>query len=384
MTTERPPHRSSPAAPGRLAEPLGVADAQAYLIALGEWLDARRRELDALDRAALASPDGAGMTADLTLSMALWQAVSDRHGVLLRTWDSGRVGPAERARMATLVWGRLDAATASGLSVSLPEACRLSDALAAQLRVRLGVDADAAQAAERITALRAQLERIRDQVAVEPAGVTQQAAAVRQSGLARRLRDLADKAARGGDVGGMLGPLEIEAATFERDLIVGHARRREDAALVLRVRQQQRDLLARATALRALVDRCVATVDPAPRYAVPDPAALGPLPNTRDALQVFGHRLDQVTRAMDLAERAYREALEEQAELDGRLQAYRAKAQVTGAAGRPEVAAAAAAAVELLARRPCPVPLARAAVTRYQQTLQDIPAPRAEPRPVSP
>ena len=36
-----------------------------------------------------------------------------------------------------MIWGRLDAAYAnSGLSVSLPEACRLSDALVSQLRVQ--------------------------------------------------------------------------------------------------------------------------------------------------------------------------------------------------------------------------------------------------------
>jgi hypothetical protein len=47
--------------------------------------------------------------------------------------------------MSTLIWGRLDAATASGLSVSLPEACRLSDALLSQLRVKLGLDPSGAR-----------------------------------------------------------------------------------------------------------------------------------------------------------------------------------------------------------------------------------------------
>ena len=43
------------------------------------------------------------------LSMALWKAVSDRYELLLATWDSGRVGAAERERMSSLIWGRLDA-----------------------------------------------------------------------------------------------------------------------------------------------------------------------------------------------------------------------------------------------------------------------------------
>ena len=41
-------------------------------------------------------------------------------------------------------------------------------------------------------------------------------------------------------------------------------------------------------------ERCVATVDPAPRYAVPDVDGLGPLPNTAAALEAYEHRLDLV------------------------------------------------------------------------------------------
>ena len=80
------------------------------------------------------------------------------------------MGPNERMRLAKLIWGRLDAAAASGLSVSLPEACRLSDALVSQLRVRLGLEVSGAEITARIRQLRAQMERIRDQVDLEPAG----------------------------------------------------------------------------------------------------------------------------------------------------------------------------------------------------------------------
>ena len=147
--------------------------------------------------------------------MALWKAVSDRYELLIATWNSGRVGTTELMRMSTLIWGRLDAATASGLSVSLPEACRLSDALLSQLRVKLGLDPSGMEITDRVRQLRAQMERIRDQIDLEPAGGVQQQAALEQSRLARRLRDLAEKAGRGGDVAGLLGPLEIEASTFE-------------------------------------------------------------------------------------------------------------------------------------------------------------------------
>ena len=302
--------------------------------------------------------------------MALWKAVSDRYELLLATWDSGRVGQTERLRLASLIWGRLDAATASGLSVSLPEACRLSDALVAQLRVRLGLDPSGAEITERIRQLRAQMERIRDQVDLEPAGSAQQRAAMDQARMARRLKEIADKAGRGGDVAGLLGPLEIEAATFERDLIVNGSRRRNAGALVRRAREQRSDLEAREAALTAIVQEAVRTVDPAPRYAVPDVAALGPVPNTLDKLEAYLRRLDQVSRAMTLAQTAYTKALHDHQELRSRLEAFRAKAAATGVADVPDVARAYELARSALAEQPCRMLIAEQLVALYQTYLQ--------------
>ncbi len=342
----------------------------AYLDQLGRWRDERRTELDQLDEAALQAPNGSAAISDITLSMALWKAVSDRYEQLLATWDSGRVGPTERTRLANLIWGRLDAATASGLSVSLPEACRLSDALVSQLRVRLGLEVSGAEITARIRQLRAQMERIRDQVDLEPAGDAYQEAAKTQSRLARRLAELADKSGRGGDVAGLLGPLEIEAATFERDLIVGGARRRDAAALVGRARATTADLEAREAALRELVEECVRTVDPAPRYAVPDVELLGPVPNTAAQLEIYLRRLDQVGRAMSHAQDAYRQALAEHEELGGRLDAYRSKAVALKVADVSDVARAYTMAREALDRRPCRMVLARQLVDLYQTYVQ--------------
>src|SRR6478672_12647521 len=169
---------TAPAAPGRLGQPLAAQEALRYLEALGAWRDQRKAELDLLDQAALEAPDQTAFTGDILLSMALWKAVADRHDLLLATWDSGRVGVRERERLATLVWGRLDTSldprlagaaasngvpgSGSALAVSLPEACRLSDALAASLRVRLSVDPADADVTARVRSLRAQVERIRD------------------------------------------------------------------------------------------------------------------------------------------------------------------------------------------------------------------------------
>jgi hypothetical protein len=361
---------TAPAAPGRMGVEIQPSQAMTYLTQLGQWRAGRQAELDALDQAALSSPNGAAATGDITLAMALWKAVSDRYEQLQSVWDSGRVGPTERMRLATLIWGRLDTDAASGLAVSLPEACRLSDALAASLRVRLGLEVSGAEITERIRQLRASMERIRDQVGLEPAGTAQQEAAGQQARLARRLKEVTDKAARGGDVGGLLGPLEIDAATFERDLIVGGVQRREAAGLVRRAEDRRTELEAREAALRELVAACVRRVDPAPRYAVPDVELLGPVPESGAAVEAYLRRLDQVGRALTVAEQAYGRALAEYRELTDRLEAYRAKAGATGVADRPDVARAYAMAREALDRTPCRMVLAGQLVTLYQTYLQ--------------
>lgn len=368
---------TAPVAPGRMGQALDARAAQVYLDELGRWRDGRRGELDALDKAALQAATGSSATGDILLSMALWKAVSDRYELLLATWNSGRVGATELMRMSTLIWGRLDASTASGLSVSLPEACRLSDALLSQLRVKLGLDPSGMEITERIRQLRAQMERIREQIDLEPAGAAQQQAALEQSRLARRLRELADKASRGGDVAGMLGPMEIDAATFERDLIVNGARRRDAAALVQRARDQRADLEAREAALHSIVEECVRRVDPAPRYAVPDTAALGPVPNMRDQLEDYLRRLDQVSRAMTIAQTAYAKALHDHEELAARLEAYHAKAVATSMADIPDIAQAYQLARNALDQRPSRMVLASQLVTVYQTYLQTTPAPHA-------
>ena len=367
--------QSAPVAPGQMGSALEARAAQVYLDELGRWRDGRRHELDELDKAALQTATGSTATGDILLSMALWKAISDRYELLIATWNSGRVGVTELMRMSTLIWGRLDAATASGLSVSLPEACRLSDALLSQLRVKLGLDPSGMEITERIRQLRAQMERIREQIDLEPAGAAQQQAALEQSRLARRLKEVAEKAGRGGDVAGLLGPLEIEAATFERDLIVSGARRRDAAALVQRARDQRADLEAREAALRAIVEECVRQVDTSPRYAVPDTAALGPVPNTREELENYLRRLDQVSRAMTVAQTAYAKALHDHSELDSRLEAYRAKARATGVAEISDVALAYQLARNALDERPSRMVLAQQLLTVYQTYLQTTPSP---------
>ena len=276
----------APAAPGRLGEPVEVMAMQAYLTELDAWVRFRKDELDELDAAALASPRKNELTGDMTLSMALWKAVSDRLQLLLAVWGGGRVLEAERERLATLIHGRLDAtldpavlarsaaipgSTPGALAVSLPEACRLSDALAGQLRQRLSLDPAADENAARVKELRAALERLRDQVSLEP-DASRAGAQRTWDELAARIKDVTERLQRGGDVGGLLGPLENDTALFERDLIVGGAERRDTRDRAAAASELREDLLARAVRARGSSPRAASSPS-TPLPATPSPTS---------------------------------------------------------------------------------------------------------------
>lgn len=355
----------APVAPGRLGQPVEPEEMQAYLQLLDEWLRARRDELDQLDDAALRVQRTREVTSDLTLSMAIWQAVSDRNKRLLEVWDGGRVMRREREQLAALVWGRLDEATAGGLTVSLPEACRLSDALVGQLRVKLAFDPAADAQLSRVKAARAGIERLRDQILLEPPAARQQWSTAWQA-LASRLADAGARAQRGADIGGLIGPLEHEIARMERDLIVGNAQRREALDALATARSMRASIEQRQAELTALVDRTVRLVQPAPRYAVPDVAALGPVPATPAAINEYLDKLERVSRAIGFAENEYREALDEHDDLLALLDALVVKAKGLGVADLEDVRLAEQQARAVLSREPSPMPLARQLVTTYQ------------------
>jgi len=395
----------TPEPPGRIGAAISSEDALHYLEALGAWRDQRRAELDRLDEAALAASDAhavpgtagapgpagtavtgaagiTGLTGDVMLSMALWKAVADRHDLLVATWDSGRVGPAERERLATLIWGRLDAtldpqlarrpdvpSSSGALAVSLPEAMRLSDALAASLRVRLSLDPADADVTSRLRQLRAQLERVRDLVAAEPQDARDRFSR-KLTKLDERLSETVDKAKRGADVGGLVGPLEADAARLERDLIVGSATRAEAARDVTRARELRAELEARGAAIRDLAARCVAAVTPAPRLAVPDVAALGAVPQAPADVDAYLARLATVSRALNLAHAAYATALDERDELRGRLEAYAIKAaRGPGNDANDDLGELFRRAQEVLRAEPADMTRARALVAAHQAYL---------------
>jgi hypothetical protein len=301
--------------------------------------------------------------------------------------------------MSRLIWGRMDTAggLGAGLGVTVTEASRLCDALVTQLRVRLSFDPRASEAAARVDALRAALERLRELVKVEPGWAPQVAT------LSTRTDDLAVRAARGGDVGAALAALETDAARAERDLIVrtatrgSAARRQEEEAE--RAAQALRDLGAdrirvqaeitalerREDAARELAQRCRRAVTRPPRFAVPDVGSLGPVPQDRTALDAFTARARDVARALDAVERAYAAPLAERDELLGLLDAYRVMASRTRRDPAQEQAVVAAARTALGALRavPCDLDAARAAVREYQHLIRP-PRPDRTDRPARP
>lgn len=363
---------TAPAAPGKLGEAIDPQSILRYLQGLGQWVTERRSELDALDAAVQADPKAAAMTGDIMLSLALWQAVKQRNELLVATWDSGRVGPSEQERISSLIWGRLDTTVGvhagqnqslAGMNLSLPEACRLSDALAASLRTRLNLDPDVDALAGRVRALRAQMERLREQIQLEPSGPDFDTARARLERLVARTEDVAGKLSRGGDVGGLVGPLEIEASQWERDLIVGATVRRRNRARVEQVRERLADLQVREQALVTLVNQTVAAVDPAPKYAVPDVKALGEIPSDSPALEEFEAKLESVAKAFQIVQNAYSKALGEREDLAQRLEAAHLKAQSRHV--DDDVVATYDLARRALEHRPTQVAVARSLVDAY-------------------
>jgi hypothetical protein len=374
----------APPAPGRLGEAVPIAALSGYLTELADWVDARRRELDRVDAAALRSTEPDSYSGDVLLSMALWQSVHDRHATLLRLWDSGRADATAREKMGQVIWARMapaggaggaggsagGLAGAGGLALSLVEACRLSDALLVQLTTRMSFDPSAADAAARVAAVREALERLRELVKQEPSWRAQ------VENLALRTNDLATRAMRGADVSSPLQQLESDAAQAERDLIVRTASVRpaeRDAVAAARrlvddraEAQARWDALdAREDAVHALVARCEAQIVNAPRFAVPEPDVLGPVPQGRAELDAYLTRLDAVERAMAFVEHAYSAPLARRVELVGLLDAFRVMAQRTGQDDDPVVRAALEQVRATLAAVPCDVE----AAGRYAERL---------------
>ncbi len=336
----------APTAPGSLGVPVHAGEAQTYLSALREWVAQRRADLGEVDAAVLklTAAEQVSITTDLTVALTFWKAVNDRLTLLQTTFDGGRVGPKEAERLSTLIHGRLDSNTTSDLSlpssgslaVSLPEACRLLDSLTRTLQARASLAPGAAEATQRITLARAGVERVRDQLPLVPTGSERDEAATHLGRLDRRVTDLVERARRGADIGGIIGPLEIELSTLERDLIVASAERANAAKDRVQTAQWVEELDARGAAIHALERACLAAISPAPHLAIPNVRALGPVPQGRADLTAYRLKLDRVSRALDLAHETYAAGLAERDEIVGLAGAVMAMATTTLASNLPD------------------------------------------------
>jgi hypothetical protein len=326
MTPARP--LVAPPAPGSLDDAPDSRELLAYLPALLDWRDRIRERLDDLDRRARATTDPAKVVADVTLAYALWQSIATRVDAIVATWDSGRVGDRERERIAELLWGRLGGNVDVVLAVSFAEACVLADALTERLAVQLDADPlGAVGVGDRIDELRAQLRRCReyDAADTETTGVL--------DALGRELDAVVDAAARGVDPREALARIEATAATLERDLIIAAATRSAIGRDAVRLRTRLDAASARAKDVGELAQRCREKIASAPNLAVPDPAAIGPVPATdgdwrtvRASLDAYEERLSLVERALQEAEQRYHGPLARRDELRGLIGAYRAMA----------------------------------------------------------
>lgn len=357
---------TTPWPPGSVQEPPTTQEMLAYLDSLGEWVASKRADLDRVDaRVGLGGREG---IADMTTIMTVWQAVDTRYRDLVKVWDSGRVVDADLKKMATMIWSNLNdmltpgtsLATGGGLAVSLPEACRMLEALIIQLNARFQLAQVPTELSTRVQALRAQIERIREQASLDPPQV-QQLTEPEVADLAGDVADMIGKSDRGADIGGILGPLEIRAARLERDLIVSHAQRAQLATHISQASARRALLIDKEKAVAALVSTTVASVAPAPKYAVPHVDALGPVPTSDQELRTYLASLDQVNAALDHVRRANESALKTRDDLVARAKKAREVIPET-----PLTTSLATQIADLFTRMPLPIDVLSALVDAYE------------------
>jgi hypothetical protein len=364
---------TSPQAPGRLGSAPTAQQMLEYLGQLDAWLAERRAELDTLDAQVIATSRQAELTGDMSLALALWQAAKIRQNLLLATWDSGRVQQQELERLSALIWGRLDTtdsqlASLQSMAVSLPEAGRLCDALVAQLRTQLNTDPNAMALEMRLRDLRAQAERIRDQLTLEPPALAP-AGQAKLDTINAKITELSEKRSRGGDITGSLSTLEIDAARLERDLIVGASRRREGRDLLTKAREGRTEVSAREFAVRTFADQVTAAVWPAPADQLPQVSGLGPLPNTTAALTGYVAALADLDVQLTAAQSRLGQLLAERDAAAALLSALRAKAESLGQANDPRLSELSGLIGARLAATPVVLPAVQQLLAAYSTEL---------------
>lgn len=376
MTSRYAVAPAPPAAPG---ERPGAGAVDTYVSELARWRMRRDHELRALDELTRSHAERDDLVEDLTASMTIFHAVAQRHDLLMAAWGQGdgttdgSRGQDERDWVGQLVWGVLElpGGDAEALALPLPDALRLSDALAASLRGRVGADDDDVPLGERLDATRAHLARVREQVESRTAVPEGDDLPQRLHATQERLDSLpgSDEGAAVAEIGGVTG----ELAAIDRAVIVGraeqaHARADREQALA-----EREHLVARGEAVRALAEKALNSINPAPRLGIPDVAALGEVPaDGDDALAAYVTNLERVGRALDQAHSTYAAALAEYADLADRAERLARTLAGCGAPTSVDLAGMLTAAKECLETQPADVRRAAALVAAQEAYLGEL------------
>ncbi len=360
------------AAPPPPAQPgLAPADeaADRFLSELARWRLRREHELRALDGLTRTHDDRDALLADVTASMTLYHAIAQRHDLLLATWQEVRAGTGQREWLAQLIWGVLEQpdGDAEALALPLPDGLRLSDALAASLRARVGAEEDVALD-QRLTRLGHETERVREAL--------EELDGHAAGDLGARLTAVEDDLSAGRDGAGLdlsaLGELESRLAAVDRGVIVSavsHAHEHADRAQAERERAH---LVARGEAVRSLAQRVLDTLQPAPRLGIPDVTALGEVPDAEEELAAYVTNLERVGRSLDQAHATYAAALARYADLADRAERLAKTLAGCGAPTSVDLAGMLTAAKESLHTRPADVQRASALVAAQEAYLAQL------------
>jgi hypothetical protein len=366
---------AAPPAPASLTKPPTINELRAYVEGLDAWRGTLDRDLDGLDERAQRSRTPDVYSNDVSLAMTLRASIDARATDLVKVWDSGRVGNAELARAAELIWGRLPDGLGNPTAFSLAEACTLVSALFSRLDAQLSTDVLAGSGAtDEIEALRDTLAR----------------AAASAEALHRRQADVADLVARldhllaaGTQTDIAPGVSEIAKAAYvlEALLIKEIALRADvtrDAAMAASTRSR---LEADEAKVRAVAAEAREKMTVVPVLAIPSVDTVGEPPAVpagdidaepgawtaaRGALDEYLARLARVDAALKEAGDRYGAGLARRADLRGLLGAYRDRAERAGLAEDDTLAKEYEAAHDVLYTAPCDIAVAERALASYQ------------------
>jgi hypothetical protein len=376
---------AAPSATGGLTSPPTADTLRRYVEDLTAWRVTLDHDLDALDNRAQSSRTPDVYANDVSLAMALRASIDARCDDLVRLWDGGRVGTAELARAAELIWGRLPDALQNPSAFSLTEACTLVSALYERLAAQLSGDVIAGSgASDEIVVVRETLDRASRSARTLHRREDDVAA------LSLRLETLLDRGTQA-EIGAGVAALAKEAFALEALLVKEIALRAaviRDATAAASTRSR---LLADEAAVRATAAEARIKIAEAPNLAIPSVETVGAPPavpttevdatpgawtEARTQLDAYLARLARVDAALHEAGARYGSGLTRRADLRGLLGAYRDRAQRTGLGEDDVLAAQYESAHSVLYSAPCDIAAAEHLVNVYQQSVLTASSPR--------